>query len=109
MMHPIHHCEKRIAIKITGRKPMSGCPDSAMARTPAPVSGSHCTRLADLTLGAAFCLSCEQNAAPYRRVRQRKGSARFINSSRPGSAGLRGLPGWMIETWQFSAASTSSA
>ena len=36
-------------------------------------------------------------------------SARFISSSRPGSLGLRGLPGWMIETWQFSAASTSCA
>lgn len=37
----------------------------------------------------------------------RKGSARFSSSSNPGSFGLRGLPGWMMDTWQFSAASTS--
>ena len=37
----------------------------------------------------------------------RNGSARLINSSSPGSPALRGLPGWMIESWQFSAASTS--
>ncbi len=40
---------------------------------------------------------------------QAKASARAVRSSSPGSAGLRGLPGWMIATWQFSAASTSSA
>jgi len=39
---------------------------------------------------------------------QRKGCARLTSSSRPGSCGLRGLPGWMIETWQLSAASTRS-
>lgn len=43
-----------------------------------------------------------------RRLRYyRKGSARLINSSSPASFGLRGLPGWMIDTWQLSAASTS--
>lgn len=35
------------------------------------------------------------------------GSARRISSSSPGSFGSRGRPGWMIATWQPSAASTS--
>src|SRR4030095_13381661 len=35
------------------------------------------------------------------------GLARSISSSSPGSLGLMGLPGWMIDTWQLSAASTS--
>ena len=39
--------------------------------------------------------------------RQRKGSARTSSSSSPASFGSRGLPGWMIATWQLSAASTS--
>jgi hypothetical protein len=37
----------------------------------------------------------------------RKGLARSISSSRPGSSGFHGLPGCMTETWQLSAASTS--
>jgi hypothetical protein len=37
-----------------------------------------------------------------------KGAARFMSSSSPGSFGLRGFPGWMMDTWQLSAASTSS-
>jgi len=35
------------------------------------------------------------------------GSARASSSSSPGSFSSRGLPGWMIATWQLSAASTS--
>ena len=43
-----------------------------------------------------------------RATRQRPRRAPAARAS-PGSAGLRGLPGWMIETWQLSAASTSCA
>ena len=38
---------------------------------------------------------------------QRNGSARTSNSSSPGSLRSRGWPGWMMATWQPSAASTS--
>ena len=42
-----------------------------------------------------------------RAAGQRNGSARTSSSSSPGSFGSRGLPGWMIATWQLSAASTN--
>lgn len=41
-------------------------------------------------------------------LRQLKDSARAVRSPRLGSSGLRGLPGWMMLTWQLSAASTIS-
>jgi len=37
----------------------------------------------------------------------KNGSARALSSSSPGSSGFLGLPGWIIETWQLSAASTN--
>jgi len=53
----------------------------------------------------AFCL----RGSPYWPcvVAQRNGAARSSNSVSPASLGSRGLPGWMIATWQLSAASTS--
>lgn len=38
-----------------------------------------------------------------------KASARSRSVASPGSFGFFGLPGWMIATWQLSAASTSCA
>ena len=44
----------------------------------------------------------------YVALRYWNGRARSISSSRPASAGLRGLPGWITATWHASAASTIS-
>ena len=40
------------------------------------------------------------------RLRYGNASARATSSESPGSFGFHGLPGWMIATWQDSAAST---
>ncbi len=54
-----------------------------------------------------FLAECPCGLFPRERARYWNGFARSISSSSPGSFGLRGLPGWMIATWQTSAASTS--
>ncbi len=54
-----------------------------------------------------FLWSVRAACSCAKRLRYWNGSARSISSSRPGSFGLRGLPGWMIATWHASAASTS--
>ncbi len=81
-----------------GRAVLPGRGGRAKGRRTTPV-----LRRASREKGCAAAASKSRpRGAPYRN-----GSARAISSSRPGSLGLRGLPGWMIETWQFSAASTS--
>jgi len=87
--------EAPLLIAVSGR--WRGQTDRMLGRLSAPttISSSRSTRRS-----SSGCCS----APRY----QRKGFARSRSSARPGSLGSSGFPGWMMETWQLSAASTSS-
>lgn len=97
------------------------CPSRRLARqSPALQRGPSAAVLrTGLTQGAADRRGVDRaGCAPHATPRcgaillqadQRKASARWSSAARPGSSGFQGLPGWMMETWQLSAASTNWA
>ncbi len=74
---------------------VSGCPSGGRFRG----WGPGCTGKARPMQNGA--------ATNCRAAAQLNVSARLTSSSRPGSPSFHGFPGWMMQTWQISAASTS--